>query len=222
MKWHRSNAKTPYPKGYFLTKKINPVVKFLTISDIIILTSFGLITPIFAIFIKDNIEGGSVEVAGFSVAIFLFTKSLGQVPIARLVDKIKGEKDDFWFLFSGSIGVSLVPLMYIFISTPASLYMVQFFYGLCAAMIFPCWMAVFTRHIDKNCEGVEWGVYRTMVDFGCAVAALLGGLLAYRFGFTHLFAVISVVSFMGSLFILFIYNEMTPNPDKDKKRLSIR
>ncbi len=217
MRWNRGVKN--YHKGYFLTKKINPVVRFLTVSDIIILTSFGLITPIFAIFITESIEGGTVEVAGIASAIYLFAKSLGQVPVAKLIDSIKGEVDDFWVLFVGSLGISLVPLLYIFINTPISLYILQFFYGLCAAMIFPCWMAVFTRHIDRNCEGVEWGVYRTMVDFGCAVAACLGGLLAFRFGFVPLFVIISITSFIGSLFLLFIYNEMSPNPSKQKKKI---
>ncbi|HMB66165.1 MAG TPA: MFS transporter, partial [Patescibacteria group bacterium] len=79
-------------------------------------------------------------------------------------------------------------------------------------------MAIFTRHIDKEHEGVEWGVYRTMIDFGCAVAASLGGLLAYRFGFEPLFIVISIVSFMGALFLLLIYNEMIPISEISKKK----
>lgn len=217
MKWSR-NAKNPYPHGYFLTKKINPVVKFLTISDIMILTSFGLITPIFAIFITDNIQGGTVEVAGLATAIYLFTKSLGQVPVARYIDSIKGEKDDFWIMFAGSIGIVLVPVLYLFINTPLTLFLVQFFYGASAAMVFPAWMAIFTRHIDREHEGMEWGVYRTMIDFGCAVAASLGGLLAYRFGFQPLFIVISIVSFFGALFLLSIYNEMVPASAVKKKR----
>ncbi len=217
MRWNR-NVKTPYPRGYFLTKRINPVVKFLTISDIIILTSFGLITPIFAIFITNNIDGGTVEVAGLASAIYLFTKSLGQIPVARYIDKIKGEKDDFWVMFIGSMGIVIIPVLYLFIDAAASLFVVQFFYGASAAMVFPAWMAIFTRHIDKEHEGVEWGVYRTMIDFGCAVAASLGGLLAYRFGFEPLFIVISIVSFMGALFLLLIYNEMIPISEISKKK----
>lgn len=217
MKWSH-NVKTPYPKGYFLTGKINPVVKFLTVSDIIILTSFGLITPIFAIFITDNIKGGTVEVAGLASAIYLFTKSLGQIPVARYIDNIKGERDDFWIMFAGSLGIVLVPVLYLFIKTPLSLFAVQFFYGASAAMVFPSWMAIFTRHIDREHEGVEWGVYRTMIDFGCAVAASLGGLLVYRFGFQPLFIVISIVSFIGALFLLFVYQEMLPASKSKKKK----
>lgn len=206
-KWPQGK-RVGHPKGYFLSQKVNPVVKFLTISDIMILTSFGLITPIFAVFITEHIQGGTVEVVGVASSIYLFTKSLGQIPIARFIDKIKGERDDFWCMFIGSLGIVIIPLLYILIKTPLALYIVQFFYGLFAAVVFPAWMAVFTRHIDGEHEGMEWGVYRTMIDFGCAVAASLGGFLAYRFGFAPLFIVISIISLLGSLFLLGVYGDV--------------
>jgi len=72
----------------------------------------------------------------------------------------------------------------------------------------PAWMAIFTRHIDKEHEGVEWGVYRTLVDLGAAGAASLGGFLAYRLGFMPLFILVSIISLIGSLFLVFIYKDM--------------
>ncbi len=203
----------PYQKlkkqpGYFSIKKINSVIRFLTISDILIVGGFGLVLPIFAVYITESIKGGTVEVIGIAMTIYLLTKSLGQIPIASIIDKIKGENDDFWAMFVGSIFYALIPLAYIFIKTPVELYVVQFFYGLAAAFVFPSWMAIFTRHIDKEHEGVEWGVYQAMVDLGSAVAASLGGLIAYRFGFDMLFIIVSISIFLGSMFLLGIRKRM--------------
>lgn len=195
-------------KDYFALRKINSVIRFLTISDIIMISGFGLVAPIFAVFITDTIKGGTLEVVGFASAIFLFTKSILQIPAAGIVDKIKGEKDDFWVMFIGSIVISIIPLSYLYISTPIQLYIVQFFYGLSAAVVFPAWMAIFTRHIDKKHEGMEWGVYQSLVDLGGAGAASIGGFLAYRFGFAPLFVLISIVSFIGSMFLLGIYKDL--------------
>lgn len=189
-------------------KGINPVVRFLTISDILILSGFGLISPIFAIFIVDMINGGNLEVAGIASAIFLFSRSLVQIPAAVIIDKIKGEKDDFWALLIGSLIFSLVPLAYLFISSPLELYFVQFLYGLVMAFTYPSWLAIFTRHIDKEHEGIEWGIYQTFVDLGGAAAASLGGFLAYKFGFNLLFVLVSLISFVGSFFLVGIYRKM--------------
>jgi len=98
-------------KDYFTLKKINPVIRFLTISDVLIIGGFGLVAPIFAIFITKSIEGGTVEVAGIAAAIYLLAKSLGQIPVAVIIDKIKGEKDDFWAVLIGSIIFSIIPIL---------------------------------------------------------------------------------------------------------------
>ncbi|MCD4694316.1 MFS transporter [bacterium] len=208
---------SPTGKNYFTHKKINSVIKFLTISDILMLTGFGLVTPIFAIFITNNIEGGTVEVAGLASAIFLITKSICLIPVASFVDKNKGERDDFWAMIFGSLGITIIPLLYIFINRPIELYIVQFFYGFFAAVAYPSWMGIFTRHIDKKKEGLEWGVYETLTNLGAAFSASLGGLLAYRFGFIPLFLVISMLSFVGTTFLIGVYHDMEPGPVLFKK-----
>lgn len=195
-------------ENYFTLKDINPVVRFLTISDILILSGFGLISPIFAVFIVDTIKGGNLEVVGIASAVYLLTRSLIQIPAAAMVDKIRGEKDDFWALQIGSLVFSFVPLAYLFVSTPIELYFVQFFYGLASAFTYPAWLAIFTRHIDREHEGVEWGVYQTLVDLGGAASASLGGFMAYQFGFNFLFLLVSFISFIGSFFLLGIYKKM--------------
>jgi len=202
------NIEKQKKENYFTLKDINPVVRFLTISDILILSGFGLISPIFAVFIVDIIKGGNLEVVGIASAVYLLTRSLTQIPAAAMIDKIKGERDDFWALLIGSLVFSLVPLAYLFVSTPMHLYFVQFFYGLATALTYPSWLAIFTRHIDKEHEGVEWGVYQTLVDLGGAASASLGGFLAYQFGFNLLFVLVSLISFMGSIFLLGIYRKM--------------
>src|SRR3989338_6672427 len=83
---------------YFL-KDINPVIRFLIISDTVIIGAAGLLGPIFALFITDFIQGGNEAVAGLAAGIYLFTKSILQIPVAHFIDRVRGEKDDFWLLF---------------------------------------------------------------------------------------------------------------------------
>lgn len=195
-------------RDYFTLKKINPVISALTVSDMFVLGGFGLMSPIFAVFITDNIEGGSIEVVGFSQMIYLLTSSLLQVPVAAIVDKVKGERDDFNLMFAGTAMSSIIILLYIFVKTPEQLYFVQFLYGLAMAIALPTWYAIFTRHLDKRHEGLEWGIYNTMTALFGAGAAALGGLIAFRFGFTTLFVMVSAISFSGSLLLLAVRKEM--------------
>jgi len=192
-------------KSFFRLSNINSVIKFLTLSDILLIGSFGLIAPIFAVFVTDSLVDGSLEVVGIASTVYLLTKSVFQLLAAAIADKIKGEKDDFWVMIVSSIIMSLIPLLYLAISTAWHLYIVQFIYGLAAAFSYPAWMAIFTRHIDKNSEGREWGVYYTLTDLAAAGTAAIGGVVAYHFGFAPLFVTVSIVSLIGALSLGGIY-----------------
>jgi MFS family permease len=181
---------------------INPVIRFLTMSDVILLGAMQLVSPIFALFIVDRIPDANAAVVGAAASVYLITKSIGQIPFATLIDRIRGERDDFWFLFSGTIVISLLPLLYLIIQTPMQLYIVQFFIGVCAAMTYPPYMAIFTRHIDRKREATEWGIRFTLIDLAGAISASLGGLVAVSAGFTWLIIGFVCINMLGALILL--------------------
>ena len=201
-------------RDYFLLN-VSIVARVLIISDVIFLTGTGLLGPIFALFVVDFIQDGSAAVAGVAAAIYLLTKSLLQVPIASLMDRIKGERDDYWFLFLGSLASAILMLAYLIISTPLQLYIVQFLYGATMAMAFPSFMAIYTRHISRNKEGIAWGVYFTATDLSAALAATAGGILADTIGFRPLIVMASFLGLIGTLLIYFIRSHLR---DKPKRR----
>ncbi|MBM4402301.1 MAG: MFS transporter [Candidatus Cloacimonetes bacterium] len=187
---------------------VNKVVRILTLSDILILSGFGLLSPIFAVFLTEQIQGGNLEVVGFASTIYFLTKSLLQIPVAEYLDQKRGEKDDFCAMLFGSIIISLVPLFYLFAKTPFHIYLAQIFYGIGSALSFPSWMAIFTRHIDKSAECFEWSIYYTATDLGGALTAALGGILAQNLGFRPLFFIVFAFSSLGSLLLIEIYLRM--------------
>jgi len=179
---------------------ISPTVRFLTVGDAVLTAALGLFGPIFAVFIAERIStGNALEIIGIGTSIYLFTRSLGQIPLAYIIDKIPGERDDYYILLIGSCIFFIVPILYLFISEAWHLFVIQFMYGLGAALTYPTWNAIFTRHIDKGKEGIEWGMYQTSVDMAGAVAAPIGGFVASLYGFeavmicASVFAAISIV-----------------------------
>lgn len=199
---------------YFNLKRISSVVKYLTLADFFVISGFGLIGPIFAVYIIESIPNAGVDVVGIASMLYLITKSFGQIPVGNIIDKIKGERDDFWFLFFGYLLYSFIPFLYLIIDRAWELYLVEMFLGLLAAFVFPSWYAIFTRHIDKDKEGIEWGTYNTLTDLGGAFAAGLGGFIAANFGFEKLFILAGFAILLGALSIPFIYKYMRmPNKD---------
>ena len=50
------------------------------LSDIFVVTGFGLIAPILAIFIKEDLVGGTIFAAGLASTIYLVSKCIVQLP----------------------------------------------------------------------------------------------------------------------------------------------
>ncbi|GAB4157835.1 MAG: hypothetical protein Fur003_1600 [Candidatus Dojkabacteria bacterium] len=188
--------------------RMNKTIQYMIYSEIITNSAWGLINPIIAVFMSEQIPGANLTTAGIASTLYFVVKSLAQIPFARYFDKNKGEKDDYYGLLLGGLGMALVPVLYIFVATPVHLYLVQIVYGLGAALMYPAWLAIFTRHIDKQKEGIEWSLYYTSIDLAAALTAALGGYLAYAIGFQKLFFIIGAVNLIGVLFLLGIRREL--------------
>ncbi len=188
--------------------KINNLIKILTFSDIIVLSGWGLVSPLIAVFITGQIKGGNLELVGLSTAVFLVTRSILQLPFARLIDKKKGEIDDFIVMAIGSFMVCSTAFLYIFSSTATHILLLQLYHGLGAAMTLPGWYAIFTRHIDKHKEAEEWSYYGAFVGLGGALAGALGGFLAEKMGFRPLFLLVGIICTFGTSFLFFVYQDL--------------
>lgn len=190
---------------------INRIIKVLILSDFVIVSAFGFVAPIFALFITDKIQGGTIETVGFATAFYWLAAVLTRLPIARRIDKTPSEKDDFYFMILGSILISVVPFLFIFSTKIWHIYLIQAFYGIGYSFRVPGWFGMFTRHIDKGQEGYEWSFDSLISGIGAAITAALGGIIAVKFGFEILFVLISAISIIGSAVLIFLYYIFKPD-----------
>jgi len=187
-------------------KSINKIIKTLVMGDILFFSAFGLIGPIFAIFITNQIPGATIATVGFAATINLLVRAALQMPVARYIDSHKGERDDFFLMVTGSLLVSIVPFLYLLIKAPLHLYIIQAIYGLGGALANPGWYAIFTRHIDKTKEGTEWSLENVGVSLAAAGAAALGGIIANQLGFQSLFIIVGVLALVGLVIQISLYS----------------
>ncbi len=186
----------------------NKVIKFLILSDLAFWTGWGLINPIFAIFVIDKIQGGNAFVVGVAAAIYWFTKSLLRIPIGVFLDTCPSEKDDYLSLVAGLFIASLIPFGYIFAQTPLHIYILQGIYGVGLAMSLSGWVAIFTRHIDKGRESTEWGLEATALGLGTGAAGIVGGWAVTQFGFNPVFIVVGILGLIGVALLFGLRNQI--------------
>jgi DHA1 family quinolone resistance protein-like MFS transporter len=191
-------------------KSINKVVKILILSDLSLLTGFGFVNPIFAIFLTDNLQGGDVRTAGFAAAAYWIILSIVLIPFGKYLDKKQGEKDDLWFIVIGNTLAAFAVFGYIFSYLPWHIYLLQAVYGIGMGMNIPGYTAIFTRHINKGKEAFSWSTRAAFVGIGTGIAGSLGGIIAYRFGFDALFVGVGILLLLSASLSLLIQKELIP------------
>ena len=193
---------------------MNKKLLLLILSDVLILSSFGLLAPIFALFITGSVEGGSIVSAGLATTIFLVVKSAVQLPLSKyFIDK---EKHKTRSLLIGTFLIITVPFIYFFAKHVNTIFIAQAVYGLGAALAYPAWFSLFTAYIDKKHKGFEYTLWSTGVGIGSAIAAFFGAKIAELLGFKTLFFFVGVIAFLG--FLLLIVLDRIEMKKKSKAR----
>lgn len=193
-----------------MKKLFNRIITILIITDVILMIGLGFTAPVFAIFVTDNIIGGTIEVVGYAAAVYWIVKSLVTIPFGDYLDRNHGEKDDLFFIAGGSLLAVVSTLGYIFARLPWHIYALEAIYAVGMGMNIPGFTAVFTRHIDEGREAFDWSVHSSAIGFGAGFAGAFGGVIAYRFGFTTLFIGVSVIILVSALLPLTLLNNVSP------------
>ncbi|MBS3167950.1 MFS transporter [Candidatus Woesearchaeota archaeon] len=203
---------------------MNRTIKLLMFSDVFVSTGFGLIEPILAIFIKENLIGGTIFAAGMASTIFFLTKCIIQLPFSKYVDK---HDHKIRYLLIGSLLIALVPFLYAFAKHINTIYLAQFVYGIGAGLAYPAWLGLWSTNLDKHNESFEWSMYSTFVGVGIAATAAIGAGLAQFIGYHATFFIVGFMSLIGCAIIFFLDKKQeklkkTPIHHYHKKRKLVK
>jgi len=179
--------------------KINKSIKILMASEVAIGSASCIISPVFAVFILDSIEGGTIEMAGTAVAISLVVKSIIRVPLAYYLDKSVEGFAEYYSLVLGFLLFALLQFMYLFARLPIHIYILQAIYGLAVALAYTPWYGFFSKKLDRHHEDYEWSINLSLGGLGGALASYLGGFIAQRYGFSPIFVISGIIMLVGTV-----------------------
>lgn len=206
----------------FILPKINQVILVIIIAEFVLTAGWGFLPPFFAVFVNQQIAGGSVAVVGFAMTVYWVVKSVLQLFVARYIDKNHGEIDDFYFFLAGGFLNAVFVSLYYFANTVWHIYALHFLVGIADALLVPPFYAIFTRHVDKGQEGFEWSLYSSFsIGSGYAIGGLTGGLLATIVGFRAVFLLTGFLTLIFTIMLLFLRSYILPKVPQDVQRAFI-
>jgi len=190
--------------------KVNRVIRFFITADLMLFGGWGLVGPVFALFIMDRIEGANFVVVGAATAVYWFAKSALQIPVAVLLDRNKGETDDFRVLITAFLIAGFSALSYLLVHTISGLLLVALLQGIAFGLYVPSWSSLFSRHLDKEHYSLDWSLDSTVLGFASGITALVGGILATSIGFGAVFIFAAVLSFASAVLLISVPDLIFP------------
>lgn len=157
---------------------LNRVIWLLTLSDIFTWGVYMIIAGFVGLYLSQKLGFNPVEILGIGTAVFYFAKGTFQIPVGIITDRIKHDKDEILFLLIGNILMGMPYFFFPSIQSPLGYYILQFIIGLGAAMNLVNWRKIFASNLQKGNEGVDYGVYDTIMSYSMIFFSVLAGLTA--------------------------------------------
>lgn len=182
--------------------KVSPFVKKFIFADLFLIGGWGLVAPLFSIFIIEEIRGATLVTVGIATAIYWVIKSIIQVPMANFLDKTDGEKDDFYVLIVALLLASATAFSFTLITEIWHLYAIQVLHAVAFGLYVPAWTGMFSRHLDKKHEALDWSLNSATIGIASGITGIASGILANAFGFSVPFILAALLSIVSALAVM--------------------
>lgn len=188
-----------------LSLRFNPVLKLLTFSDVFLWAGYYMMNATVAIYLEQKFGMDSIETISAGFAVYLVSRSIMMIPVAEFLDKHKTYVDETWAIAMGCFLSGICIYMYIFITQPWHLYLIQIFFGFAIALNLPAWRKAMAKFIDKGYEATEYTIYDIINSLLIAAMTAIGGVIVKNYGgFTALFVVAGSVAIIGAFVSMYL------------------
>jgi len=182
----------------------NRIIEAFIVSETLLWSAWNFVTPIFAIFVVNNVRGGNIQIAASAFSVCLIARVIFEILAGKYLNN-PTDKDKLYLTILGMILMSVAYIGFAFSHTILYLFLFYIIIGIGFGVASPAKFALFTDHIDKNKSTTEWSLYDAITLLGIASATALGGFIASQYGFSFLFLLASIINFLGIIpYVLFV------------------
>lgn len=188
--------------------KRNSVVLFLTLSDMLSWGPFLIISALSGIYLSDKLGLDTIRFVGIGTSVYYITRSIVQIPLGYITDKIKSDTDEILLLALGTILMGLPYTFYPHITMPLHYYVLQFIFGFGVALSVTNWRKLFAMNVDSGIEGRQYAFYETTISLFTAILSVVISSLANlnQAYFDYVMVGAGIVMMLGSIAVLMIFS----------------
>ena len=185
---------------------MNNWLKNILQGDILYLTLLGMLTPVFALFLKDQIPNANLITISIAEAIYLLT-----IGILRPFTLLSTNNDrQGWrtqnLLWFGSALIIITPFLYLLSRDIVDIFIIQFLYGIGISFSEPAWIKL-TKQTKKISLAIKFEQFSNLGTLLSASLVILGGYIAQHQGMRALFFYIGITLIFASILMILLYSK---------------
>ncbi len=207
----------PYIKHYLFRKLLfSKTFWLLTFSDVFTWGFYLIISTLSGIYLEGKLGEDIVKIIGVGGFIYYVIRGFLQIPISKVLDRIKSDRDEILVL---SIGCTLMGLPFLFypaITSAGQYYVLQIIFSLGVAMNINPWRKLFATNLEAGREARVYALYDMINSIFIAVSILFVGQIAnisQRY-FDTMMVVLGLLVMMGGFWASLVVT------DKSRKSLT--
>jgi predicted MFS family arabinose efflux permease len=182
-----------------MKKFFNRAIRVLLGTNWFVMVAGAMLGPIYALFVKN--VGGSLLDASYASAVFFLTGGIVTLISGRYSDKIKQSE---LILVLGCCIMGIGYFGYILVNSMLSLLIVQVITGFGEAIYYPVFDKIYSKHVNHNQSGTQWGTWEALYYFTAAFGAVTGGFLVATCGFSAMFMVMGLLCFASAVYVFML------------------
>lgn len=175
----------------------NDPVLFLALIDVLLLSSFGMLFPIFPLFLMDTIVGVTIQNVAVAYALYLTSSAIFSwiyMTFLHHGDAVFRAKNG---LVIGSFVVMITPLLYLYATEMTQILLIQIMLGFGFALVKTSWSRLTHAKLDFLHIEPLLQTRSFLTTFVLAIAAVLGGYVTYQHSYQALFGLMFSIAFSG-------------------------
>ena len=184
--------------------KKSGILSALTYNDAAFWGADAFVAVVFALYITQNIEGGSAIHVGLVFGLYRAVRAFLSVPIGRFLDKRKGHIDEYYMLFLSGLMVGLTYLALFFSTELWHVYLGMLFIGIGHSLDVNSWRILFYGNVPDDRAGEVNGIYETIMQIVYGLAIIIAGFVGEIFGFEWTLFWAGIATLSSSLILIFV------------------
>ncbi|MDD5437673.1 MAG: hypothetical protein PHC70_00820 [Patescibacteria group bacterium] len=177
---------------------MNGKLKSLLAIDLLITSSYGLILPILPLFIIERVSGANLMTVAIAQSIFLLSQAVFGWIFSSYLHHQETKLRAHGGLVAGSIIVTLVPAVYLFSWEMSFIYLAQMLLGLGLGVLYPSWTFLTKDSAEAAHRPKIKKAHGLFLSLSMALAALLGGYVAFEYGYGLLVYMMILIGLCGT------------------------